>query len=96
VSLVVNNVKNLIDELEGVEVEVVAHAGGVEGLRTGTSHTALLEELAERGVRFVVCENTLRSRSIPRSDLPDVVGTVPSAIVELVVRQAEGWCYLRP
>ncbi len=49
--LVLKNVKNLIDELEGVEVEVVAHAGGgVEGgLRTGTSHAALMEELANRG-----------------------------------------------
>ncbi len=75
---------------------MVAHAGGVEGLRTGTSHTALLEELAERGVRFIVCENTLRSRGIPRSDLPVYIGTVLSAIVELVVRQAEGWCSLGP
>lgn len=49
VPLVLNNVKNLIDGLEGVEVEVVAHAGGVEGLRTGTSHAALVEELATGG-----------------------------------------------
>ncbi|HOI57892.1 MULTISPECIES: DsrE family protein [unclassified Methanoculleus] len=83
-------------DLEGVEVEVVTHAGGVEGLRTGTSHTALLEEFAESGVRFVVCENTLHSRNIPRSDFPGYIGTVPSAIVELIVRQAEGWCYLKP
>lgn len=75
---------------------MVAHAGGVEGLRTGTSHTALLEELAERGVRFIVCENTLRSRGIPRSDLSVYIGTVLSAIVELVVRRAEGWCSLGP
>ncbi|MDV2481441.1 hypothetical protein F8E02_05365 [Methanoculleus sp. Wushi-C6] len=96
VPLVLNNVKNLIDELEGVEVEVVAHAGGVEGLRTGSSHAELMERLAESGVRFVVCENTLRSRNILRSDFPGYVGTVPSAIVELVVRQAEGWRYLKP
>ncbi len=75
---------------------MVTHAGGVEGLRTGTSHTALLEEFAESGVRFVVCENTLHSRNIPRSDFPGYIGTVPSAIGELIVRQAEGWCYLKP
>jgi len=96
VPLVLNNVKNLIDGLEGVEVEVVAHAGGVEGLRTGASHAALVEELADRGVRLLVCENTLRSRSVPRDDFPGYIEIVPSAIVELVVRQIEGWCYLRP
>jgi intracellular sulfur oxidation DsrE/DsrF family protein len=94
--LALNNAKNLIAGLEGVEVEVVAHAAGVEALRTGSPHAALMRELADRGVRFVVCEKTLRSRSIPRGDLLDHVRTVPSGVVELVVRQAEGWCYLRP
>jgi len=69
---------------------------GWTGLRTGTSHAALVEELADRGVRLLVCENTLRSRSVPRDDFPGYIEIVPSAIVELVVRQIEGWCYLRP
>ena len=72
--LVLENIQNLIGDLEGVEVEVVTHAGGVAGLRTGTSHAALLEEFADRGVRFVVCENTLRSGSIPRGDFPGYIG----------------------
>jgi len=95
-ALVLRNTKNLLEDLAGVEVEVVAHADGVEPLRTGSPQAALMAQLADRGVRFVVCENTLRSRNLSEKDFPGYVGTVPSAIVELVVRQAEGWHYLRP
>ena len=95
-ALALRNTKNLIEDLAGVEVEVVAHADGVEPLRTGSPQAALMDMLADRGVRFVVCENTLRSRNLSEKDFPDYVGTVPSAIVELIVRQAEGWCYLKP
>lgn len=95
-ALVLRNTKNLVEDLAGVEVEVVAHADGAEELRTGSPQAALMAQLADRGVRFVVCENTLRSRNLSEKDFPGYVGTVPSAIVELVVRQAEGWQYLRP
>jgi len=55
-----------------------------------------MDLLVGQGVRFLVCEQALRSRNSPPEIFPDYVSTVPSGIVELVVRQAEGWCYLRP
>ncbi|MDK2989358.1 MAG: uncharacterized protein PWR16_887 [Methanoculleus sp.] len=95
-ALVLRNAKNLATELEEVEVEIVVHADGVEGIRAGGPNAGLMDMLAGRGVRFVVCENTLRSRNLTMENFPGYVETVPSGIVELVVRQAEGWCYLRP
>lgn len=96
--LSLNNARNLIAGLGAgaVEVEVVAYADGVEGLRTAGSNTALMGLLSSYGVRFVVCANTLRSRSLTADDFPGYVEIVPSGVVELVVRQAEGWCYIRP
>lgn len=95
-ALALRNTKNLVEGLAGAEVEVVAHADGVEGLRSDGANVALMDPLAGRGVLFVVCENTLRSRNLSKKDFPGYVGTVPSGIVELVIRQAEGWHYLRP
>ena len=69
---------------------------GVEALRTGGPNAGLMGLLAGRAVRFVVGENTLRSRNLAAVEFPGYVGTVPSGVVELVVRQAEGWNYLRP
>ncbi|HOI12528.1 MAG TPA: DsrE family protein [Methanoculleus sp.] len=74
---------------------LVAHAGGVENLRTGGPNADLMGMLAGHGVRFVVCENALRSLDLPEKDFPGYVGTVLSGIVERVISQAEGWCHLR-
>jgi intracellular sulfur oxidation DsrE/DsrF family protein len=97
-ALALNNAKNLIAGLgaERVEAEVVAYADGVEGLRAGGPNAALMDLLASYGTRFAVCANTLRSRNLTAKDFPGYVETVPSGVVELVVRQAEGWCYIRP
>ncbi|MCM2465459.1 DsrE family protein [Methanoculleus oceani] len=95
-TLALRSAKNLITDLAGVEVEVVVHADGVEGLRAGGPNTDLMGLLAGQGVRFLVCEQALRSRNLTPENFPGYVETVPSGIVELVVRQAEGWCYLRP
>lgn len=78
-ALVLRNTQNLIDNLAGVEVGVVAHADGVEGLRTGSPRAPLMEYLAERGVRFVVCENAHRSRNLSEKDFPGFVETLSSA-----------------
>ncbi len=95
-ALALRNANNLVTDLEGVEIEVVTHADGVEGLRAGGPNTDIMDLLVGQGVRFLVCEQALRSRNSPPEIFPDYVSTVPSGIVELVVRQAEGWCYLRP
>ncbi|WP_214021399.1 hypothetical protein [Methanoculleus sp.] len=55
-----------------------------------------MDLLAGRGVLSAICETTLRSRSLTAENFPGYVEIVPSGIVELVVRQAEGWHYLRP
>ncbi len=87
-ALALRNVKNLVTDLEGVEVEVVVHADGVEGIRAGGPNAGLMDLLAGRGVRLVVCEQTLGSRNLTAENLPGYVETVPSGIVELVLHPA--------
>ncbi len=90
VPVALNNAKNLIAGLGvgAVEVRVVAYADGVEGLRASGPNTVLMGLLASHGAGFVVCANTLRSRNLTAEDFPDYVETVPSGVVEPVIRPA--------
>lgn len=88
---------NLLADLgEGaVEIEVVAHGAGLD-LLLGVDGTGdAVAGLRGRGVTFLACENTLRSRNLTLADLVDGVRCVPSGVGALVRRQAEGWSYLR-
>lgn len=98
VPVALSNAKNAFIELgeEAVKVQIVAYADGVEGFRADGPNTTLMDQLVDKGVRFVVCANTLRSRDLAKENFPDYVDTVPAGIVELVIRQAEGWHYVRP
>ena len=98
VPVALSNAENLLAELrvEVVEIRMVAYADGVKGFCADGPNTAFMDRLADQGVQFVVCANSLRSRNLVIEDFPDYVSTVPAGIAELVVRQAEGWSYVRP
>lgn len=55
-----------------------------------------LAELARGGIDILVCAIALRNQGVAESQLAEHVTTVPSAVVEIVERQLEGWAYLRP
>ena len=76
---------------------MVAHGAGIDLLvASKTEHAGQIAELRGRGVRFVACENTLAEKSIPKGDLLEGVGTVPSGAVEVIRKQHEGYAYFRP
>ncbi|MCX6367249.1 MAG: DsrE family protein [Armatimonadetes bacterium] len=52
--------------------------------------------LAQRGVKLVLCENTMRGAKLGKRDLMPFASTVSSAMGELVKRQTDGWSYLKP
>lgn len=92
------NIENLRRALgDDVEaVEVVVHGGGIGlVLRSDTALAGRMETLAKSGVRFVACENTMRSRNFTKADLLPFVGTVDSGVAEVVRRQKQGWQYIR-
>lgn len=89
---------NLLTDLEadGAEVEVVAHAAGLDLLLpSDTASPGAITGLQARGVAFLACENTLRGLQVALADLVPGVRSVPSGVGHLVRRQTEGWSYLR-
>lgn len=82
------------DDLEAVDV--VVHGGGTGlVLRSDTALAGRMETLSKNRVRFLACENTMRSRNFAKADLLPFVGTVDSGVAEVVRRQKQGWQYIR-
>lgn len=97
------NVKNHLDADPKVKVVVVSNGFGVEFLiqdakdSKGREFSASVSTLAERGVEFRVCGNTLRDLNIPPGRLLMEAVVVPSGVAEAARLQArEGFAYIKP
>jgi intracellular sulfur oxidation DsrE/DsrF family protein len=91
------NISNLQTALgSSTQIELVAHGSGISILVDGkTTQKAKIAELAATGVLFKACENTIRERKIDRATILPQVGTVPSGVAEVVLKQEAGWAYLK-
>lgn len=101
-----NGLRNIGNHLEvnpNAKIVVVAHAQGVDFLfkgakdRNGNKYEDLVEQLKQRGVRFDVCEITLRNRKLTKDQFIADATYVPSGVAEITrLQQQEGFAYLKP
>lgn len=102
--LTLGNVKNLISyaQLRNINLQaiVLANSKAVKALTTAEAETlGLLEpllELLDNGVTVSACRNALNKENISEKDLLTNVVVVPAGVAELVLKQAEGYAYIRP
>lgn len=84
----------------GVQVEVIANAGGIDLMRTDTSpYQSRVKQLTERysNLQFIACANALRnlrSSGIDAEMLPGI-HTGKTAVDHIVSRLRDGWTYKR-
>jgi intracellular sulfur oxidation DsrE/DsrF family protein len=96
------NVKNHLDTDPAAQIIVVTHAQGVDFLmndamdRNGNPYEVAVQELVRRGVRFEVCEITLKSRDLKKSQFLEEAHFVPSGVVRLAQLQHQGYAYIKP
>lgn len=102
-SRAMGNIRNHLDADPTVEIVVVAHGAGIDFLLDGAvdakgqPYAGAIGELANRGVKFQVCNNTLVTRGIPKDKIVLEASVVPSGVAEVARLQAkEGYAYLRP
>ncbi len=97
-NLALNNVRNLLADLgeDLVEVELVTNSEGVKALLKTGPYGERVDELAAKGVRFVLCSKSLRALGLEKEEFLDHAEVVSSGTSELVKKQAEGWAYVRP
>jgi len=78
------------------EIEVVCLSGGLDLLVTSNSKARqAVADWSAKGVTFAACNNTMRNRKLKKEDLLSQSVVVPSAVVELALKQADGWAYFR-
>ena len=97
------NIRNHLEVDPKAKIVVVAHADGVDFLMTGAAdpnknpYSVAVETLKAQGVRFEVCQITLRNRKLdPKQFIPEVEFT-PSGVQRITqLQQREGYAYLKP
>jgi uncharacterized protein len=96
------NLKNHLDVDPAAQITVVAHAQGIDYLmldakdRNGNPYAISVEELVRRGVKFEICEITLKNRNLKRDQFIPEASFTPSGVVRITKLQGQGYGYLKP
>lgn len=97
------NIRNHLDVSPQTKIIVVTHANGVDILmeggkdKSGTEYAPLVAALKSRGVRFEVCEITLRNRNLKRDQFVLDAEFTPSGVVRIADLQfKDKYAYIRP
>ncbi len=97
------NIRNHLNADPTAKIVVVANGLGIDFLlndakaENGSKFTGPIGELANRGVEFRVCANTLETREIAQDRVVMEATIVPSGVAEAARLQArEKFAYVRP
>ncbi len=95
---VLNNIENIRKSLgeHVTKVELVAHGKALDFLKsTNAAHKERMRKLADVGVVFAACENTMKRQNVTKAALLPFVTTVDSGVAEIVRKQEDRWSYVR-
>lgn len=97
------NIRNHLSADPTAKIVVVAHGLGIDFLLQGATNqmdqpfAGAIADLANQGVEFRVCNNTLTVRKVDPNRVAMEAKIVPSGVAEVARLQArEGFVYLRP
>ncbi len=95
-----NNLKNLLKAVPVEDVSACLLANGAAAKlfqrERAFQYTSDIQSLSQKGVRFLVCSNSLNNFGIKQEDLVEPCETIEAGIVELIRLQAEGYAYIKP
>jgi len=93
---VFRQINNALAQVPDLQIEVVFHGQAIFGMvKDSTIFTSRIKAAKEKGITLAVCNNSLRRYKVDPSQItPDAI-VVPSAVVELIRKQSEGWSYLK-
>ncbi len=96
------NIRNHLDVDPGAKITVVTHANGVDFLMEGAKDNqggaiaGPVAALVARGVKFEVCEITLKNRDLKRDQFLQEAEFTPSGVVRIAKLQKQGAAYIKP
>lgn len=93
----VKQLENLNDVWPDANYEVVLYNQGLElVMKNNVVYADRLKALKNKGVRFVICENTLKNRKMGKDVfIQEIVEYIPAGIAEIVEKQEQGWSYVK-
>ena len=98
------NIRNHLDTAPDTRIIVVTHAEGVDMLMEGakdekskTEYAPLVSALKARGVRFEICEITLKNRNLKKEQFIQEADFTPSGVVRIAQLQSrDHFAYIKP
>ena len=104
------NAKNHLNAVgdKNVEMVVVTHSSGAFALVDGAmgkkskksgkvyNFNDVIAGLANRGVKFQICANTIRGKKIAKSKINENAEIIPSGVAHVAHLQQKGYIYVKP
>jgi len=104
------NIRNHLNAVgdENVEIIVVTHSSGAFSLvddamgkkdpKSGKPYnfTDTIASLANRGVKFQICANTIRGKKIDKNKISEYAEIVPSGVAQIAELEQKGYVYIKP
>ena len=96
------NVRNHLDVDPAARISVVTHALGVDFLMegakdaNGSEFAGPVAALVARGVKFEICEITLKNRNLKKEQFIQEATFTPSGVVRIAKLQKQGAAYIKP
>jgi intracellular sulfur oxidation DsrE/DsrF family protein len=104
------NVKNHLNAVgdENLDIIVVTHSSGAFALvdgamgkkdpKTGKVYDFRdqIASLANRGVKFEICANTIKGKKIDKSKINENAEVVPSGVAQIAHLEQQGYMYIKP
>ena len=96
---------------DNIELIVVTHSSGAFAMVDGAmgkkhrkgknkgkvyNFNDTIASLANRGVKFTICANTIRGKKINKNLINENVEVIPSGVAEVAFLQQKGYMYVKP
>ncbi len=95
--MIVRWVKGIMAADPGAKIDVVFYAKSLDMVTKGKSVVAeeVIKYAANKNVAFKVCEVSMKSNNVGKSQLLPGVETIPDGIYEIISLQHDGWGYIK-
>jgi len=97
-NLALNNIRNIQQDLgrDNVDIELVAYGPGLNMLKLDSAVAARVGDALGGGAAILACENTMTNTKTAATDMLPHIGYVKAGVTALMMRQRQGWAYIRP
>ena len=91
----IRQLNNLLNELPQITIEIVVHSDGINFLKNDHPLKNIISEFQKPNISFLACSNTIKSLQLHPAQLFEFITIIPSGVAHLIIRQQEGWSYLK-